>query len=826
MIELYDLKNYKVKQISLGNFDCEKQIFTIEEGCKELNNKKGYHLRLINNKNTIFFGDLDGYNKDIEVFKEEMKIFLEEYNIQIDKDKDILYTENFNSEKEGHSYHFSIPKYYGKINNIKELMINFIKKYKYNKEIDISIYSDKWWRLPNQYKSNKVGTEHVIITGEMKDFLVTNIENTSENIDDKILNKDEIETVMSDITVDNTMRNNIILSKWEINSVINEDEYKNELREKANIIDIMYINSYNDWIKIIWSLKSDNENNIDLGLYLTKKSSKFKDDEYFYNIWKYYKREELTITIGTFNYYAKISNPDEYLKIKAKYNTKSINNVLKLPTQENISKCFYSICGEDFLYNRGEYYYFNGIVWEKSNTALRRKFVSDFTNIFLNYQINLLKSLSEIQPDSEEYLSINEKNKHLTKIIIQLQTNKNIKDVCNDSIKVYIENNDIEFEKKPNIFCFNNAVYDLDKCEFLKVSNKFDYMNLTTGYDYREPDNEEIKEVNNILEKIFKNEKERELYLIILATGLYGQTLEKFILANGDGRNGKGLINELAQHMVGNYGYTCSNTILLNSLNNGPNQSIADMNNKRLIFYREPDSKGTYELSSSIIKELTGGDEINARGIYSTKSKTRLKGTHILECNKRPNMNGETDQSIHMRLIDQIFRSTFTKIESDVDEKNDIYLGNDNYKGHLFKEKYRYAFFNIIIEHWKKYLKKEKNIEVFIPKSIRDRSDEYLKNSNEIFLWFEEYYEKINDNTIILKLDDVYEDFKDSIIYDEYSKKEKRDCNKKKFIEKFSKNVFIKKYFKERERRKDVVEKFKVYEIHNVLTGYIKKVIF
>jgi hypothetical protein len=178
-----------------------------------------------------------------------------------------------------------------------------------------------------------------------------------------------------------------------------------------------------------------------------------------------------------------------------------------------------------------------------------------------------------------------------------------------------------------------------------------------------------------------------------------------------------------------------------------------------------------------------------------------------------------------MRLIDQIFRSTFTKIESDVDEKNDIYLGNDNYKGHLFKEKYRYAFFNIIIEHWKKYLKKDKNIEVFIPKSIRDRSDEYLKNSNEIFLWFEEYYEKINDNTIILKLDDVYEDFKDSIIYDEYSKKEKRDCNKKKFIEKFSKNVFIKKYFKERERRKDVVEKFKVYEIHNVLIGYIKKVI-
>jgi hypothetical protein len=47
-----------------------------------------------------------------------------------------------------------------------------------------------------------------------------------------------------------------------------------------------------------------------------------------------------------------------------------------------------------------------------------------------------------------------------------------------------------------------------------------------------------------MLDKIFIIKDERELYLIILATGLYGQTLEKFILANGEGRNGKGVLNE------------------------------------------------------------------------------------------------------------------------------------------------------------------------------------------------------------------------------------------------------------------------------------------
>ncbi len=825
-MKLYNLKDYEISKNNKGDFECEFKIENIDVICNELNNKRGYHLRLKKSDNVILFGDLDGYKKDIADFKKEMIVFLKDYNLDLDFDNDILYTENYKSDKDGKSYHYSIPKFFGKITNIKELMLRFKKRFNYNNEIDTSIYSDKWWRLPNQYKKNVEGTEHIIINGEMIDFLVTYIDDKSKNIDYEIENNnysDEI-SIISDITTDNLTKNSICISKWDLNSVINEEEYYNELKEKAEIIDIKYINSYNDWTKIIWSLKSDNIKNVDLALYITKKSPKLKDEEYFYKTWNFYKKEELTTTIGTFNYYAKISNQDEYLKIKAKYNNKSINNVLKLPTQENIAKCFFNICGEDFLYNNEEYYYFNGIIWEKSRTAIRRKFVGDFTKIFLNYQIDLLKKLSETIPDSEEYFSINDKNKHLTKIIIQLQTNKNIKDICNDSIKVYIENNDIEFEKRPNIFCFNNAVFDLDKCEFLKVPNKFDYMNITTGYDYRCPTKEEIDDVNKILDKIFRIKDERELYLIILATGLYGQTLEKFILANGEGRNGKGVLNEFVQHMIGHYGYTCSNSILLNSINNGPNQSIADMNNKRLIFYREPEVKGDLQLNSSIIKELTGGNEINARGIFSSKTKTKLKGTHILECNTKPRMNGDTDQSMQMRIVDVFFRSTFTKIVEDIDEENNIYLGDDSYKSELFKEKYRFALFHIIIEHWKKYLEKNKNIECFIPESIRNRSNEYLKYSNEIYTWFEECFEKIDDNTIILKLEDVFEDFKDSNIYNEYTKKEKRDCNKKCFIDKLSKNVFIKKNYKERERRIEVVNKYNVSEIKNVLIGYIKKV--
>lgn len=828
-IRIYNLKNYNVSINSEGEPKMEYIEGDDEEISNILKKREGYHMRLKKGDNIILFGDLDDYKDNIERFKGELKEFLEErYKLEIDIEKEFYYTENYGSGKKGRSYHYSIPKYNGKVINIKKMILEFKKRYNYNTEIDTTIYSDKWWRLPNQLKENKEGTEHKIIKGEMNDFIVTNINKNSINIDNILMEEviekeDDNISIKSDITMESTLNNSIYLQRNEIISMINQKDYYNELMEKGDLIDMKYIDSYEDWTKIIWSLKSDSNKNKEIALYLTKKSSKYKDEEYFNKIWNFYKKEELTLTLGTFNYYAKISDVEGYMRIKTKYNSKVINEVIRLPTQENMAKCFYKMCGEDFIYCNECFYYFNGIVWEISKTSIRRKFVTDFTKIFFDYQIDLLKKLKDLSSECEEYGLINDKNKHLSKIINFLQTNKNIKDICNDSIKIYIENNFINFESKSNIFCFNNAVYDLDRCEFLKVVNKFDYMCMTTRYDYREPTEEEIDKMNEIIYKILPIKEERELYLTLLSTGMYGVTLEKFVLANGCGRNGKSLLNELMEHTMGDYAYTCSNSILLNAISTGANQEIANMNNKRIIFYREPSTNLQYKLNDSVIKELTGGSQINARGLFSTKTTTILKGTHILECNNRPKISGESDKAIQMRIIDQEFKSTFTNNIQEVDEENNIYLGNNYYKEYEFKEKYKFAFFHILVGYWKEYIKSGKNIEKYIPQNIRDRSNEYLKNSNEIYNWFSENYTKVDDETMILKIEDVYEDFKLSEIFENYTKKEKRECNKNFFIDKLSKNIFLKKYYKERERRKIIVDLYNVTEIKNIILFHLKK---
>ena len=48
-----------------------------------------------------------------------------------------------------------------------------------------------------------------------------------------------------------------------------------------------------------------------------------------------------------------------------------------------------------------------------------------------------------------------------------------------------------------------------------------------------------------------------------MATSLFSIAIERFIIANGAGGNGKGVINELLVECLGNYAYTAPNEILL-----------------------------------------------------------------------------------------------------------------------------------------------------------------------------------------------------------------------------------------------------------------------
>ena len=70
---------------------------------------------------------------------------------------------------------------------------------------------------------------------------------------------------------------------------------------------------------------------------------------------------------------------------------------------------------------------------------------------------------------------------------------------------------------------------------------------------------------------------------------LIGRQVEKFCVANGAGRNGKGVINELLEALLTNaYFYTANVSCLTENQSSGANQEIASMDGMRCVLASEP----------------------------------------------------------------------------------------------------------------------------------------------------------------------------------------------------------------------------------------------
>ena len=80
--------------------------------------------------------------------------------------------------------------------------------------------------------------------------------------------------------------------------------------------------------------------------------------------------------------------------------------------------------------------------------------------------------------------------------------------------------------------------------------------------------------------------------------------------------------------MLGKYAYNLPANILVGAMKQGNCPEIANMNNKRLVFVREPNPELKFNCAT-----ITGGGEINARLNYSNDCKTNLNMTFILYTN-------------------------------------------------------------------------------------------------------------------------------------------------------------------------------------------------
>ena len=608
---------------------------------------------------------------------------------------------------------------------------------------------------------------------------------------------------------------------------INEELYKIiQLIVKQNFKESYH---YNDWFKIICSLYTIGNliDKLDIFKELAHKISlaSTKYDKDITNF-KFMEGSKLNYTQGTIRHYAKEADSEEYSKI--------IRNTIKLDHKAifeeiELRDYFLGMRGGDVLTFHNSKNFF---IWKEDESKWRedegnklkdiivdtidelhtenlKQFSKQLLNATAIYTaLSKKEGIDEL--DLEKAEKVLHKSKELHKQMIKTKACFGKSKLNNVfaliSYRLATMAYEVNFfDNRPEIFAFKNKCYNLETNKFFKAQ-KTDYILSNCDKDYIDPTNEEYDYIDNQFKKIFVDPEKRKCCLSILYTGLSGIRQEKFIVFNGCGRNGKSVINSYMEYLLGSkYFYRPPISSITKQKEGDSNQGLRGMHKMRYLVYSEPEEKSKNGLNQTslkinLIKDITGNDSINARGIYEKDSDTRMNGTITMECNKKPELKGDADHAIKERIVILEFESIFRDIK-DPNEKEEIennpkynFESDSKIKSDLYKLKYYSAFFKYIITN------KPSGLNLYLPKCTRDAGMEYLQNEDEFSNWFQSIYEKTN----IIKKIGIYNDFipikqiykKWEVHLDQCSKNIKRSKNEKFFKGELEKNILTQKYFR------------------------------
>ncbi len=646
-------------------------------------------------------------------------------------------------------------------------------------------------------------------------------------IDSQVVNSDKEILSFDGLEFGNNILKNYNIDKNDKNYINKSIEYNDEkFWDYANLLtdDVLKVREY--WFDFMCVAKNLN---INYNL-IDEFCEKFSNYNHYsnYQTWMSINREKGFGWKKLYELIKMCANPMDKQKLDIKY--KDLSFTLPRFDDDSLAQDFAKRYNTTFIYQDEVLYKFNGVYWKEDDKARKLKdfIANEYYEELITINHNIWQYRRKITDKTDEIDETYKKNVDFINQLKKLTKRKTLV----ECIESYITNEDIIFDDKPHLFAFKNKIWDLVKGEFVKPE-PLDYISMTCDYNYEDVFDLDgkIKYIDSFIKQILPDDDVRHCNLKLISTGLYGSNdLQKIIVWNGCGGNGKGVLNKLIQTTIGNYYQKACNTILVEKPKDSksPNPEKASLDKKRYIVFVEPDKDIPFNCGT--IKEITGEKEISARHLYNTKkTKAQLHGTIVVECNTKPKLL-EFDRAMERRIMDIIFPSKFTDEQEDVDEANNVYLMNREFDTNEWRDTYKIALFHYLQPYFKEIYNDGFNPKE--PQSIKDRNLKYLSESNELFRWFKnlldkednyKYLEKVDEpkGEDFVSLKDIYDLFKHSTYYHNLDKKKKREYNRSKFLDELINIRAISKYYKERHQ---YTLNGKKIDIRNVIVGFTLKV--
>jgi len=223
---------------------------------------------------------------------------------------------------------------------------------------------------------------------------------------------------------------------------------------------------------------------------------------------------------------------------------------------------------------------------------------------------------------------------------------------CEEDFTNLLNMNQYLFACKNGVIDLNNEVFDTElgrtkKVVVFRPGKPDDYMSFLAGRNY--PDSEAIEyhaydaedpmqqELMNFLRKIFPSEEMLSYYIRLMASCLEGANREQcYYTFIGVGGNGKSKVVDLMKYTFGDYCSSLSATALTRKRpdSGAANPDIIGIKNKRFIYLQEPDDREP--LNTSRMKQFSGEDVVEARGLFEDQQRFRITGKLFMMCNRLP----------------------------------------------------------------------------------------------------------------------------------------------------------------------------------------------
>jgi len=399
--------------------------------------------------------------------------------------------------------------------------------------------------------------------------------------------------------------------------------------------------NYEDWVKVGWTLRNIDNRLLGSWIEFSQVSTKYISGE-CEKLWDKMKLD--TLGVGSLHYWAKQDNPKEYTNI-------SDTNIVRLIDKAQGSKGahFDVACVVHCMYKH-EYRFTTKDLWytfredkhrwvrSKEGLKLRTILSRDVCTKFLERATHWTRQACD-SIDEDDIKKCQDRTKMLNDIALKLRSSGYKDSIMKECKAQFCDENFEELlDSHHHLIGFENGVYDLRLHEF-RDGIPDDYISFSTNRNYipYNPHSIEVKEINGFFSQMFTNPEICKYVKDIFSSTIDGGIRhEKFYIFTGSGSNGKSKILELIQMMMGDY-YCILPIALLTQKRAASNSAQAELERtrgRRFAIMQEP-SDGE-KINIGLMKELSGGDRIQCRGLFKEPIEFKPQFKMIMTCNELP----------------------------------------------------------------------------------------------------------------------------------------------------------------------------------------------